>query len=368
MKVLHLVQKPQLRGAEMFASQLATQFEKCGVSTIMVFLYKGNSELPFDGKKIFLNRNQAHKFFDWFGWKEIAKIIKEEKPDIVQANAGDTLKYALFSKIFFRWEQPVIFRNASTISLYIKGLILKLINLFFFQKADKVISVSHASANDFKRLFPSQASKVEVIPIGIESSNNDTNSSDHPSMVHLEGSPAILHVGGFSFEKNHKGLLNIFENFLQVKSEARLHLVGDGPMKKEIETLVEDKGLNDKVFFYGFRKDPMSFMHQADVLVLPSIIEGLPGVILEAFYCKLMVVAYNVGGISEIVQNGKTGFLAMENNETDFLKKLNEATNVSEENEKLKENANELVHLEYLNEKIAVKFLETYQLLLDRVS
>ncbi len=121
MKIMHLVQKPQLRGAEMFASQLATNCTEKGVESFMTFLYKGSSQLPFDGTKYYLDRPQGKKFFDWKGWKELANIIKLEKPHIVQANAGDTLKYAIFSKLFFGWKQPVVFRNASTISLYIKN-------------------------------------------------------------------------------------------------------------------------------------------------------------------------------------------------------------------------------------------------------
>lgn len=368
MKILHLVQKPQLRGAEMFASQLSTQFEKNGVDALMVFLYPGNSELPFEGKKVYLNRNQGKKFFDWGGWKEIARIIQQENPSLIQANAGDTLKYAVFSKLFFGWKQPIVFRNASTISLYIKGAMMKYINLFFFKKTDKIISVSQTSANDFKKLFPGQSKKVEVIPIGIETCSTENISDASSTNGKLEGSPAILHVGGFSFEKNHRGLLDIFSEYLKNHPEARLHLVGDGPLKIEVETSVENRGLHEKVFFYGFRKDPLYFMKRADVLVLPSIIEGLPGVILEAFYSKLSVVAYNVGGISEILQNGKTGYLAKERDASDFLLKLTEACFSSSENEILKENASELVRLEYLNERIAVKFLDSYKIILEKVS
>ena len=365
MKILHLVQKPQLRGAEMFASQLSTHFEKKGVDALMVFLYPGNSDLPFEGKKYFLNRPQRKKFFDFLGWKKIAEIIKNERPDIIQANAGDTLKYAIFSKIFFRWKQPVVFRNASTISLYIKGKLMQRFNAFFFKRTDKVISVSKKSADDFIQLFPTEASKVEVIPIGIETVSHAGTDLEKTPVQKLSGNPAILHVGGFSFEKNHKRLLAIFKNVLKEKPEAILHLVGDGHLKIEIENEVEKLELKNQVVFYGFRKNAMDFMQNADVLVLPSIIEGLPGVILEAFFSKLSVVAYNVGGIPEILINEETGFLVTKDNDSEFVEKIIEATPISEKSKKMQRNAYDLVSSQYLNDKIAVKFIDAYNKLIS---
>ena len=237
---------------------------------------------------------------------------------------------------------------------------MKFINGFFFKRTDQIISVSQKSADDFKTLFPKEAHKVVVIPIGIENHSSPPEKSEIFLQEKLTGNPTILHVGGFSFEKNHKGLLSIFTEFLQLSNDAELHLVGDGPLKNEIQSLVEKMGLNNKVHFYGFRKDAMAFMRNADLFVLPSIIEGLPGVILEAFYCKLPVVAYHVGGIGEVVMNDKTGRLIEAGNEQDFVKNMMESLEKNPNNEKIKEKAFELVNSLYLNDKIAVKFISTY--------
>ncbi len=78
------------------------------------------------------------------------------------------MKFAVFSKLLFRWTQPIIFRNASTISRYIKTKLAIKWNYFFFRYASKIISVSETSAADFTKLFPTLKDRMAVVPGGIE--------------------------------------------------------------------------------------------------------------------------------------------------------------------------------------------------------
>jgi glycosyltransferase involved in cell wall biosynthesis len=345
----------------MFASQLASHLQKAGHETILVFVFPGEAPLPFSGKKFYLGGKISRRLFDRAAWKKLAEIIDKEKPDLIQANAGDTLKYAVSSKLFYRWKQPIVFRNASTISLYIRSLPAKLFNGFFFRHTDLVVSVSKTSAKDFSAIFPGFTKPVVTIPIGIEEPELEAVNK----VSRLPGEPfRIIHVGGFSFEKNHRGLISIFEKMLKSGHPAILELVGNGILKDEIEVLVKQKDLNDKVIFHGFRKDAMQLMKQADVLVLPSIIEGLPGVILEAFYCKTPVVAYNVGGIPEILINNETGYLVQKDDEAGFVAAVLKAVN--QPAEAIKENANLLVKSEYLNAAITEKFIDAYSRLIKK--
>jgi glycosyltransferase involved in cell wall biosynthesis len=358
-KILHLVQKPQLRGAEMFASQLSTHLNERGHKCIMVFVFAGNSPLPFAGEKKHLNGSPKRRMWDMPAWRKLAQIIREEQPDIIQANAGDTLKYAVFSKLFFRWKQPIVFRNASTISLYIKTMPAKMLNAFFFRYASKIISVSSTSATDFAKLFPQFSARIVKVPIGIEETGFNEAIKKNP----LEGAskPVLVHVGGFTYEKNHARLIEIFEGIRKKEPGASLHLVGSGPLQQQITHLVKQKGLERQVQFYGFRDDAMQFIKNADMLVLPSIIEGLPGVILEAFYCKTPVVAYDVGGIGEVVINNKTGYLVPKGNEAAFVGHVLKALEKTPANDQLVQNAWKLVMNEYLNTSIAGKFLAVYE-------
>jgi len=217
--------------------------------------------------------------------------------------------------------------------------------------------VSSTSATDFAKLFPQFKERIVKVPIGIE--ETDFNNGMDP--LQDASKPALVHVGGFTYEKNHSRLIEIFAAIHKKQPGASLHLVGSGPLQTQIEELVKQKGLQQQVRFYGFRNDAMQFIKNADVLLLPSIIEGLPGVILEAFYCKTPVVAYNVGGIGEVVINNKTGYLVPKGNEEMFAKSVLAALNKAPDNQQQVQNAWQLITNEYRNTSIAEKFLAVYE-------
>jgi glycosyltransferase involved in cell wall biosynthesis len=350
LKILQLIQKPQLRGAEVFSCQLSTCLNAMGHESIIVPVFPGNVSLPFDGRVLPLNANPSRRMFDLDGWKQLARLITQEQPDVIQANAGDTLKYAACSRMIFGWKQPIVFRNASTISLYIKTPPAKFLNGLFLKQVSHVASVSSISKADFLTLYPSFKNRIETLPIGI-------NAISLPEKTGNKA-PVIIHVGGFTYEKNHKGLIRIFQQLLTSQPHAVLWLVGDGPLRSEIEKMVADLGLKDKVIFYGFRGDAMLLLRQADVMLLPSIIEGLPGVILEAFYCKTPVVAYDVGGVKEVLSDS-TGRLVAGNDEEAFAHAVLDTLRERPDN---KINAAyRLATEQYTNDSIAGRFLKLYQ-------
>ena len=353
MKILQLIHKIQNRGAETFACQLSNHLIEKGHEVKIIALYPGGARLPFNGDIDVLDASNTKRFFDFFGWKKLAAFIKDFNPDIVQTNAGDTLKYAIFSKKIFWWKASIINRNASEVGRYLNSTLQKKLNTFFYKNVQGVISVSQASKKDLLQHFPFLADKICVIPVGLETVSQIKEIQLHPS-----DSKHIIHVGGFTFEKNHEGLLNIFQKILNTGEQVQLHLVGDGPLRQKIEKKVKQLKLTKYVSFHGFVNNPLEFIKAGDVLVLPSIIEGLPGVLLEAMYCKTPVIAYNVGGISEIVDS-KTGFLIAKDDEDAFSKAI--LISLKTTDSEKKEVAYQMVKNNFMNFTLASQFLETYQ-------
>ncbi|QCK15910.1 glycosyltransferase [Mangrovivirga cuniculi] len=355
MKILHLIQKKQLRGAEIFTCQLAQYQINSGHDVLIVYLFDGDAEMPVSEKLLIpLNGQKSKRWWDFKAYKALNKIISEFAPDIVQANAGDTLKYSVLSKLLHSWKQPICFRNASMVSNYINSPITKFINSFFYRYTNIIASVSKSSMEDLNNLFPSTTPKTKVIPIGLDIDKINFTPSKYETKQFN-----IIHVGGFTFEKNHEGLIRIFDRLLK-KNNSHLHLIGDGPLRKKTEEKVEKLNLQQSVTFYGYVNNPLDYISGGDIFVLPSIIEGLPGVILEAMFCNIPVVAYDVGGIKEIIKEDITGKLIKKNDEETFVESIIILMNNPELRNKIVSNAKALIELKYNNYKISDEFISFY--------
>ena len=353
LRILQIIQKKQYRGAEIFCCQLSNELEKKGNEVRVYSIYDGKAKLPFKKPIESLERKQSFRYADYSGWKAIADIVKEFKPDIVQANASDTLKYTVLSKEIFGWKVPIIFRNASVTSYYIKGELSKKLNGYLFQKIDRIISVSESSKNDLNKLFPFTALKSHVITNGINQQLKfDVQNPYENGIIN------VVHVGSLTHEKNHKELLEIFKRFLIKYPEAKLHIIGEGNLKEEIEAEISKLVLQENIRLYGEMANPGAYIKFADMLVLPSLIEGLPGVILEAMNYATPVIAYDVGGISEIL-NDQTGYLIKKNNIEKFVMAMEIVVNNEVDDKKF--NAKKLVSEKFNNSILVDEFLKIYR-------
>jgi glycosyltransferase involved in cell wall biosynthesis len=359
MKILQVIQKPQFRGAEIFACQLSVELKKIGHEVDVLFLFGTEDEqLPFPLHFIHLNATLKKRFWDFKAYKKLNSIIVQGDYDIVQGNAADTLKYLAISKQLYGWKAKFVYRNANKISDFLTSNSKRVFNNILMKKVDFVASVSKECMDDFISIYPPFKYRIDCLPIGVSLQNPTPYESLSVIGIESEG-PFLLNVASFVPEKNHEGLLRIFCNLLKDYPTAKLLLIGEGKLKSPIETLAEELNLNNNLHFLGKRNDVIQIMPCCDVFLLPSLIEGLPGVILEAFATKLPVVAYNVGGIKEVVLDKKTGFLIDKNNEIDFLEDINSC--LSSDNDIIKNNAYELVSKNYSNEAIAYKFFEFYE-------
>jgi len=128
--------------------------------------------------------------------------------------------------------------------------------------------------------------RVQVVHYGIDLTPFELLPKDRNLLRDRIGLPRdcllIGHVGRFDVQKNHRFLIEIFESLVAQCPTARLVLVGDGPLRPEIERLVRVKGIQDRVFFLGVRADVPEIMGCLDVFLFPSLYEGLGIVLIEA--------------------------------------------------------------------------------------
>ncbi|MFM7328767.1 MAG: glycosyltransferase family 4 protein, partial [Bacteroidota bacterium] len=176
--------------------------------------------------------------------------------------------------------------------------------------------------------------------------------------------PVLLNVAGMVPEKNHGGLLRIFSGLRAMHPSARLVLLGTGPLEDDIRTRGNSMGLDDVVHFLGNRTDVQVIMGKSDLLLLPSLIEGLPAVILEAMAVGCPVVAYGVGGIPVVIRNRETGMLVEPGDEDSFQRAVIAVLEDHALRNTITAAAKELVRQQFDNSVIARRFEEAYRQLI----
>lgn len=137
----------------------------------------------------------------------------------------------------------------------------------------------------------------------------------------------LLHVGRFSVQKNHEYLVKVFfelnKKFEQEDNNCYLYLVGDGPLKKQIEDIVKNGDLKDKIIFCGIQNNISDFMQMADCFVMTSIHEGLPIVAVEAQAAGLpCVLSSNISKETQIVADNVCFVDIMNDNINDWVTKI----------------------------------------------
>jgi len=194
-----------------------------------------------------------------------------------------------------------------------KGLLKKL-SIHTLKNVGQIIAVSSALKNKIAD-FGISTNKISVIP-------NAVNINDFLAGFKDTNEFKILFVGRLVPVKGLEYLIEAMERVTKEIPQATLTIVGDGPLRKELEKVVEELSMQDKIRFAGMQphsKIP-KYMQEADLFVLPSLSEGLPLVLLEAMAASTPVVTTNVGGIPDAVIDGETGILIPSKN-TDALSK-----------------------------------------------
>lgn len=120
----------------------------------------------------------------------------------------------------------------------------------------------------------------------------------------------ILQVARLDSLKDHVTAVRTMARLVQRRREARLFLVGEGPMRPVIEGLIARHGLGHSVRLLGLRRDVPRLLSAADLFLLTSISEGIPLTLIEAMAAGLPVVATGVSGVPEVVEDGVPGALA----------------------------------------------------------
>jgi glycosyltransferase involved in cell wall biosynthesis len=207
---------------------------------------------------------------------------------------------------FVRYNYDVATQIKEVNKRFFEGMLLLFFEKLAFKRANSVWVMAAHLKEKANRLG---AKKIRFIPNWISINDNQVK-----ALVAPKDNAKILFVGRLHPVKRVPLLLEAFNLLLKYFSSATLTLVGDGVDREQLEHFVKKNDLSKRVYFLGFQNhdDVLEIMKEADLIVLPSIMEGNPRVLVEAMMVGLPVVATNVIGIKDMIKDRVTGYLVKE--------------------------------------------------------
>ena len=181
---------------------------------------------------------------------------------------------------------------------------VRLISRFAAGLSDAIVAVSDETARVSREIERIPASKIRTIRNGV-----DLEHFAYRGPRDDRTSFCAVTVGRLDPVKDQATLLRALRLAVDQDASISLDVVGDGPLRADLETLRDRLGLERHARFHGFQHDVRPFLAGADVFVLPSLSEGIPITLLEAMATGLPSIATGVGGNAEVVVHGETGYL-----------------------------------------------------------
>ncbi len=189
-----------------------------------------------------------------------------------------------------------------------KRWLLKQLSRLSFRRADVLTCVSQDMVDQYRTVFGANAPHVAVYNIIDDAAARARSSDpvDDPWLAEKRG-PVVIAAGTLA---PWKGFGDLIEAFADVRSDARLIILGEGPDRAELEAQIERLGLRDRVKLPGFAHNPINYFARADVFALSSHVEGLPNVLVEAMIAGCTPVATDCPtGPREVLDGGRFGYL-----------------------------------------------------------
>lgn len=246
--------------------------------------------------------------FDGRTYHRLHRVLREYRPDIVHTHLH-VLRYALPSLLLLKHMSSLhTVHNLAEREIEPRA---RCIQRYALNHGVVPVAVSEEVAHSLKQLYGIK--QCRVIPNGIA-----TDHYSRPQIARNEwrakegfGDDQILFVcvARFAAQKNHALLLKAFAQGPASDPNAHLVLVGEGDLRKQLEEQAKDLGMPGRVHFLGLRSDISDVLNAMDVFVLSSDWEGNPLSMMEAMASGLPIVSTAVGGVPDLLANGKEGFL-----------------------------------------------------------
>jgi len=197
------------------------------------------------------------------------------------------------------WQMVTSARNCK-----VQSLASRLANAAAFRMSARVVVNSVDVEAYIKRQYWAPAERIRVVPNGVDTDHFHPATQPAPS-----ASAHVVTVGRLVKQKNHGLFLRAAAALAGQGADARFTIVGDGPLRGDLERTARELGLGARVTFAGERHDVDAILRSASLFWLTSSWEGMPNAVLEALASGLPVMVTEVSGVRELIEPGKQGFI-----------------------------------------------------------
>jgi len=234
----------------------------------------------------------------------IISILKKEKPDILHTFMFTSNTWGRIAGIVAR--VPVIIASERCVDIW-KRWYHRFIDRSLLKFTYKVICNSVAVKRFYQETERMPENKLSVIYNGVDLEEFQKVDA---GKIEIKKKNGLVGAGGrFTEQKGFINLLMAVPEVLKIFMDTEFVLVGDGPLRKSFEDFVKKHNIIRNVIFTGYRKDILSILSLCDIIVVPSLFEGMPNIVLEAMALKKPVIGTDIPEIAELIEDGKNGFL-----------------------------------------------------------
>ena len=246
--------------------------------------------------------------------RRLSGAVSDHQIELLHAHQYTPFCYAALSRRFAS-RPPILFTEHGRHYPDQRKLKRVLANRWLLKRCDHVTAVGRFVKQALVDNEGIEASRVEVIHNGIDPEsfppvNTQARAQARRELGVGDDCPLVMQVARLHSVKDHATAVRAFAQVIKRLPDARLCLVGDGALREELEALVRELEVQDRVLFTGVRADVKRLLPAADLFMLSSLSEGISVTLLEAMSVGLAIVATRVGGNPEVVEHGVTGLLS----------------------------------------------------------
>lgn len=315
MKILEIMPDFNLAGAEIMVENLCYELKKQHEVTV-VSMYHCETAITERLKSngidlVFLDKKNG---FDWTATQRLKKVIRDFAPDVIHTHRY-MLMYAVLAGGINK--QRKIFHTVHNVAEKEVPLKLQYFQKYLFKRKRVVpVAISPRIRESIEKRYGLIEDDIPMIYNGINVKRFLPKSDYAQHDVFT-----CLHIGRFSEQKNHVEMILALKKLIDEGEKIRFVFVGEGDLLEDIEKKTNELHLMDYVIFAGTTGDVSPWFEKCDLFMLPSKWEGMPMTLIEAMSAAMPIIAANVGGVPDMLRNGKSAIL-IEPNADDLINKI----------------------------------------------